>query len=95
MNAPVRGSRIRLSPWQESGTFQDRINRLLDLPSPSLLSQPRRERVFLVRLVEGDREYVLRAELPGTTPEDVELEGARVALEDGLLIVRVPKRLGT
>ncbi|HZD06037.1 MAG TPA: hypothetical protein VE173_14095 [Longimicrobiales bacterium] len=91
MNAPVRG-RTRLSPWQDLEAFQDRINRLLDLPSPALLAEPRREWTPLARIVEGDREYVLRADLTGTEREHVQVDGITVVYEDGVLTVRVPKR---
>jgi HSP20 family protein len=68
---------IRWEPARELGTIQNEMNRLFnsffDTPTPGNSGAYRRW-IPAMDLVETDGEYVLRADLPGLTEQDVNIE---------------------
>jgi HSP20 family protein len=76
---------IRWEPTRELATFQNEVNRLFnsffDTPTHGSGNQSRRW-IPATDLVETEGEYVLRADLPGLTEADVNIE-----LEDNVLTV--------
>jgi len=74
---------IRWEPTRELHTVQSEINRLFnsffDTPAPDGGNQLRRW-IPATDLVENESEYVLRADLPGLTQDDVSIE-----LDDNVL----------
>ncbi len=81
---------IRWEPAQELATFQNEINRLFssffDTPTHQGAGQMRRW-MPATDLVEGENEYVLRADLPGLGEEDVNIE-----VEDNVLTISGERR---
>ncbi len=77
---------VRWEPFRELGTLQSEMNRLFD----SVFDTPRgsgnggalRRWMPAMDLVETDDHFVLRADLPGLTEDDVKIE-----VEDGTLVV--------
>jgi HSP20 family protein len=76
---------VRWEPFRELGTLQNEMNRLFntvfDAPSPGNGGTLRRW-MPAMDLVETEDHFVLRADLPGMTEDDVKIE-----LEDGTLTV--------
>jgi HSP20 family protein len=76
---------IRWEPARELGTIQNEMNRLFnsffDTPTPGNSGAYRRW-IPAMDLVETEGEFVLRADLPGLSEEDVNIE-----LEDNVLTV--------
>ena len=77
---------IRWEPAREIGTIQSEMNRLFntffDTPT-SLSSGPALRRwIPAMDLVEGEGEYVLKADLPGLSDDDVKIE-----VEDNVLTI--------
>jgi HSP20 family protein len=76
---------VRWEPLRELGTLQNEMNRLFntvfDAPSPSTAGALRRW-MPPMDLVETDDHFVLRADLPGMSEDDVKIE-----FEDGTLTV--------
>jgi HSP20 family protein len=76
---------VRWEPFRELNTLQNEMNRLFntvfDAPSPGNGSTLRRW-MPAMDLVETDDHFVLRADLPGLTEDDVKIE-----FEDGTLTV--------
>jgi HSP20 family protein len=74
---------VRWEPLRELNSLQSEMNRLFNtaFDSPSGASALRRW-VPAMDLVESGDEFVLRADLPGMSEEDIEIE-----LEDGTLTV--------
>jgi HSP20 family protein len=76
---------VRWEPFRELNTLQSEMNRLFD----SVFDAPRasgggalRRWMPAMDLVETDDHFVLRADLPGLTEDDVKIE-----VEDGTLVV--------
>jgi HSP20 family protein len=76
---------VRWEPLRELGSLQNEMNRLFntvfDTPSPSNGGTLRRW-MPAMDLVETDDHFVLRADLPGMSEDDIKLE-----FEDGTLTV--------
>jgi HSP20 family protein len=76
---------VRWEPFRELGTLQNEMNRLFntvfDAPSPGNGGTLRRW-MPAMDLVETEDHFVLRADLPGMTEDDVKIE-----FEDGALTV--------
>ncbi len=68
---------IRWEPARELGSIQNEMNRLFsgffDAPTPGQIGAYRRW-IPAMDLVESDGEFVLRADLPGLSEEDVNIE---------------------
>jgi HSP20 family protein len=81
---------IRWEPARELQTIQSEVNRLFDtffdLPSSSERNEARRWLPAMDLLEDGD-DYVLRADLPGLSAEDV-----RVSLDQNLLTISGQRR---
>ena len=77
---------IRWEPVRELNTLQTEMNRLFntvfDAPVPANGGAAIRRWIPAMDLVETDNEFVLRADLPGLSEQDVNVE-----LEDGVLTV--------
>jgi HSP20 family protein len=79
---------IRWEPVRELNTIQSEMNRLFntffDSPTPGngVASHTQRRWIPAMDLVESADEFVLRADLPGLTEQDVKIE-----LEDNVLTV--------
>jgi HSP20 family protein len=74
---------VRWEPLRELGSLQSEMNRLFNTAFDSGPSGPAMRRwVPAMDLVESGEEFVLRADLPGMSEEDIEIE-----LEDGTLTV--------
>jgi HSP20 family protein len=75
---------VRWEPLRELGTLQNEMNRLFntvfETPSPS--TGALRRWMPAMDLVESDDHFVLRADLPGVSEDDVKIE-----FEDGALTV--------
>lgn len=84
---------IRWEPVRELGTIQSEMNRLFntffDNPSTQVPGGNGAQRRWLpaMDLVESDNEFVLRADLPGVSEEDVNIE-----LEDNVLTISGERR---
>jgi HSP20 family protein len=88
-----------VTPWQELEAFGNRIGRWMENPSlfgPSAFTTPVfRTPLFAdatgwmpaVELVESDGEFVLTAEIPGMTKEDVS-----ISVEDNVLTLKGEKK---
>jgi HSP20 family protein len=76
---------VRWEPFRELGTLQNEMNRLFntvfDAPSPGNGGTLRRW-MPAMDLVETEDHFVLRADLPGMTEDDVKIE-----FEDGTLTI--------
>jgi HSP20 family protein len=76
---------IRWEPARELGTIQNEMNRLFnnffDTPSPNANGAYRRW-IPAMDLVETENDFVLRADLPGLSEQDVNIE-----LEDNVLTI--------
>jgi len=76
---------VRWEPFRELATLQSEVNRLFnsafDAPTPGNGGSLRRW-MPAMDLVETDDQFVLRADLPGMSEEDV-----RIEVEDGTLTV--------
>jgi HSP20 family protein len=76
---------VRWEPLRELGSLQNEMNRLFntvfDAPAPGTGSAMRRW-MPAMDLVESDDHFVLRADLPGMSEDDIKIE-----LEDGTLTV--------
>jgi HSP20 family protein len=77
---------VRWEPLRELSSLQNEMNRLFntafDAPAPAGNSGAMRRWVPAMDLVETDDSFILRADLPGMTQEDVKIE-----LEDNVLTV--------
>jgi HSP20 family protein len=77
---------IRWEPVRELSTIQGEMNRLFntffDTPAPSNGGQTARRWIPAMDLVESGDAFVLRADLPGLTENDVKIE-----LEDNVLTI--------
>jgi HSP20 family protein len=78
---------IRWEPVRELNTIQNEMNRLFntffDAPAtPGNGPAPQRRWIPAMDLVETDEDFVLRADLPGLSEEDVNIE-----LEDNVLTI--------
>jgi HSP20 family protein len=75
---------VRWEPLRELGSLQNEMNRLFnsvfDAPHPGGNGGQARRWVPAMDLVETDEHFVLRADLPGLSEEDVQIE-----LEDNVL----------
>ncbi|HZE04732.1 MAG TPA: Hsp20/alpha crystallin family protein [Solirubrobacteraceae bacterium] len=82
---------IRWEPVRELGTIQNEMNRLFnsffDTPTPSN-GQALRRWVPAMDLVETETQFVLRADLPGMSESDVNIE-----LEDNVLTISGERKL--
>jgi HSP20 family protein len=81
---------IRWEPARELHTVQSEINRLFntlfDAPAPAAGGVPRRW-IPAMDLVETEDDFVLRADLPGLTEKDVNIE-----LQDSVLTISGERR---
>jgi HSP20 family protein len=77
---------VRWEPFRELNTLQNEMNRLFntvfDAPSPANGGSTLRRWMPAMDLVETDDHFVLRADLPGMSQDDVKIE-----FEDGTLTV--------
>jgi HSP20 family protein len=77
---------VRWEPLRELGSLQNEMNRLFntvfDAPPPGNGGSTMRRWVPSMDLVETDEHFVLRADLPGMSEDDVKIE-----FEDGTLTV--------
>ena len=77
---------VRWEPLREFGALQNEMNRLFnsvfDAPAPGNGGSTMRRWMPAMDLVETDDHFVLRADLPGMTQDDVQIE-----LEDSTLTV--------
>jgi HSP20 family protein len=77
---------VRWEPFRELATLQNEVNRLFntafDAPSPGGNGQTLRRWMPAMDLVETDDHFVLRADLPGMSEADVNIE-----VEDRVLTV--------
>lgn len=77
---------VRWEPLRELGSLQNEMNRLFntvfDTPAPGNGGSTMRRWVPSMDLVETDEHFVLRADLPGMSEEDIKIE-----FEDGTLTV--------
>ena len=77
---------VRWEPFRELNTLQNEMNRLFntvfDAPSPANGGSALRRWMPAMDLVETDDHFVLRADLPGMSQDDVKIE-----FEDGTLTV--------
>jgi HSP20 family protein len=75
---------VRWEPLRELGSLQNEMNRLFntvfDTPQPA--GSAMRRWMPAMDLVESDESFVLRADLPGLSEEDIKIE-----FEDGTLTV--------
>ncbi|MGB9183694.1 MAG: Hsp20/alpha crystallin family protein [Solirubrobacteraceae bacterium] len=82
---------IRFEPARELGTIQNEMNRLFntffDTPTAAVNGAARRW-IPAMDLVETDGDLVLRADLPGLSEEDVNIE-----LEDNVLTVSGERKI--
>jgi HSP20 family protein len=82
---------VRWEPLREFGTLQNEMNRLFntvfDTPSPN--TGALRRWVPAMDLVESDDHFLLRADLPGLSEDDVTIE-----FEDGTLTVSGERKAG-
>ena len=82
-----------ISPWHEFGTLGNRMRNFFDYPTffaPSVFAAPMAETgewFPAVELVEADGEFVLTAEIPGMSKDDVD-----VSIEDNVLIFKGEKK---
>ena len=82
---------VRWEPLRELNSLQSEMNRLFNtaFDAPSGASGPVMRRwVPAMDLVESGEQFVLRADLPGMSEEDIEIE-----LEDGTLTVSGERKL--
>jgi len=77
---------VRWEPLRELGSLQNEMNRLFntvfDTPAPTAGGSTLRRWMPAMDLVEAGDHFVLRADLPGMSEEDIKIE-----LEDGTLTV--------
>ena len=77
---------VRWEPLRELGSLQNEMNRLFntvfDTPTPGTGGSALRRWVPSMDLVETEDHFVLRADLPGMSEEDIKIE-----FEDGTLTV--------
>ncbi|MGH2873390.1 MAG: Hsp20/alpha crystallin family protein [Solirubrobacteraceae bacterium] len=80
---------IRWEPIRELDTIQSEFNRLFNsfFDTPTTANGAARRWVPAMDLVEGDGEYVLRADLPGLSESDV-----RVELDESVLTISGERR---
>jgi HSP20 family protein len=72
---------IRFQPWQEVETMQRQLNQLFDDIVPMTRETViNRLRVPAIELAATDSHLVLKAELPGFSPDDLDLEVTREAV---------------
>ena len=81
-----------VSPWHELETLSDRMRRWADCPTvgTSLFTAPilaATDWLPAVELIEEDDEFVLTAELPGMSKEDVD-----VSIDDNVLTLKGEKK---
>jgi HSP20 family protein len=82
-----------VSPWHELESMGNRLFRMSDYPTlgPSLFKAPlfsETDWLPAVELVEEDDEFVLTAELPGLSKDDV-----NVSVDDNVLTLKGEKKL--
>jgi HSP20 family protein len=73
---------VRWEPLREISSIQSEVNRLFNTFFDTPVTAAERRWIPAMDLVESDEHFVLRADLPGLTQEDVNLE-----LEDNVLTV--------
>ena len=77
---------VRWEPLRELGSLQNEMNRLFstvfDAPAPAAGGSTMRRWMPAMDLVETDEHFILRADLPGMSEEDIKIE-----FEDGTLTV--------
>jgi len=82
---------IRWEPAAELNTLQNEMNRLfssfVDTPIRASSGEARRLWIPAMDLVESDDQYVLRADLPGLSDEDIKIE-----FESGVLTISGERR---
>ena len=82
---------VRWEPFRELSTLQNEMNRLFntvfDAPAPGNGGSTLRRWMPAMDLVETDDHFVLRADLPGVSEDDVKIE-----FEDGTLTVSGERR---
>jgi HSP20 family protein len=94
MRALTRRWGADVTPWHELDTLTDRMRDWVDFPpfSASLFRAPllseTTEWLPAVELVEKDAEFVLTAEIPGMTREDV-----NISIEDNVLTLKGEKKV--
>lgn len=80
--------RPRIAPWQEIESLQDHVSRMLGRGMPMFVPEETMDWVPAMNLEEEDEEYILTAELPGMSREDVEVE-----VEENVLTLRGEKKM--
>src|SRR5919202_1536855 len=82
---------VRWEPLREFGALQNEMNRLFntvfDTPLPGNAGSTMRRWMPAMDLVETDDHFVLRADLPGLSEEDVKIE-----VEDDVLTISGERR---
>ena len=77
---------IRWEPVRELNTIQNEVNRLFntffDTPTPGNGGATLRRWIPAMDLVETENDFILRADLPGLSEQDVQIE-----LEDNVLTI--------
>lgn len=81
-----------ITPWHELENLGNRMRSLFDYPffAPTVFAAPLLENgewLPAVELVEADEEFVLTAEIPGMTKENVE-----ISIEDNVLTLKGEKK---
>jgi HSP20 family protein len=64
---------VRWNPFRELSSFQDEMNRLFDSLFKKLPTETVQTWYPVVDIIEDDGNYVLKAELPGLSKDDIEL----------------------
>lgn len=89
-----RGWGADITPWHELETMSNRIRNFFDYPTfftPSVLRAPLLSETTqwlpAVELFEEDGEYLLTAEIPGMSKDDVD-----ISIEDGVLTFKGDKK---
>jgi HSP20 family protein len=81
-----------ITPWNELETLSNRMRSLMDYPfAPSLFRAPLLSETTqwlpAVELVESDGEFLLTAEIPGMSKDDVD-----ISIEDNVLTLKGEKK---
>jgi HSP20 family protein len=83
----LQPSRMRLSIWPEVDTLQNRLERLFGADFPRFAAETPMQWIPAVDMKETEEAYVLTAELPGMTEQEVDLE-----VEENVLTIKGEKR---
>lgn len=78
---------VRWEPFRELGSLQSEMNRLFNAAFDAPGGSPARRWAPAMDLLETDEQFVLRADLPGMSESDVNIE-----LEDNVLTVSGERR---